>query len=519
MVIDPFTPNARFNYVLLQDVVKVAVRFLDNVIDVTTYPLEEQRLEEIHKRRLGLGISGLADTLAQLCIPYGHNWAKEFTDKVMREIATTAYITSAHLAQERGPFPLYDKKLREKGFAFRLCHHEPEVARLIDAYGLRNGVLLTIAPTGTTSILFGNISGGIEPVFAHNTKRTVWRADKTQHDYVSWGFGARFYMHCQGILFDITIPALPEYMNTAEQVTPKQHVQMQAAAQRWVDASVSKTINCPANMSFEDFQTCYMEAYRLDCKGCTTYRPSEVRGAVLKKVEDGMPVTPDGADIVVLLQEAIYTYKDGILTQMPHIMDCPEITDEYMAANPLPSEPLTPETFTKQKKRPRVIVGCTYKIIWPSLEAGVFLTVNEHNGRPWEIFIQSKDLRAVEWITGVAVFGSMLLQTGVDPMLVASQLKQIQGAHDQAWVDGKHWPSLPAYIGHTLEEHFKQYKTGTSAQDDATLSAGAQVRPLGEPITPEGGIFVNVACPKCSASMIYREGCTVCVSCGYSTCN
>lgn len=468
MISNPFKHNARFNPELIRKAVRILVRFLDNVIDITSYPLPEQAAEERDKRRIGLGITGLADALAQLGIPYGSPRAVTASGAVMELIANEAYLASALLAKERGTFPIYDVKKFNIDFLYTLDNKTQDA---VLTHGLRNGVLLTVAPTGTTSILLGNVSSGLEPVFAHQTKRQVFRKDKQKHEYISWGFSARFYWHCHDIRGEWENAHLPEYMVTADQVTPKQHVQMQAAIQRWVDASVSKTINCPPDISFEDFKSCYQEAYDTGCKGCTTYRPSEVRGAVLEKVV----ISNDGQ-----IKEVTF----------PPTIEFPK---------------LTPETFTKQTKRPDVIPGFTYKVVWPSLEAAVFVTFNEHNGKPWEIFIQSKDLRSVEWVTAVAVFGSMLLQSGIDPMLVASQMKQIQGAHDHQWIGKKSWPSLVAYIGHIAEEHFARY-TPTSAPARATAEL------------PNPVMDAKVLCPKCHGLVIFAEGCKKCTQCSWSTC-
>lgn len=488
MVRNPFTTQAYFDYNLLRDVVHTGVRFLDNVIDRTEYPLEEQRHEEFAKRRLGLGVSGLADAIAQMGKLYGSREAQALTSKIMTHIANEAYAASANLAIERGSFPLYDKEqILQRPFIRNILH--PSVRNDIERQGLRNGVLLTIAPTGTTSIVFGNISSGIEPVFAHRTKRTVYGEGNIKHEYESVGFGARFYKHCLPTSDDI-----PFYMSDsiAERVSVQEHLEMQGTCQRYVDASVSKTINMPANFGFGEFQRVYEIAYDLGCKGCTTYRPNmEVRGAVLEHVEEKRAPEVYPGEIYVDLDD-----KRAVEV-------ISETADEVKI------------TFNRQTKRPKELIGCTYKIIWPSLQSGVFLTVNEHEGQPWEIFIQSKDLRNVEWITLVAVMLSRSLQHGDDPMLLADQFKQIQGAHDGQWIEGKYYSSLPAYIGELLEQHFRRY-IGT---DEGTLAAvGVVVSPA--PTLAEEIVFINNApkCPQCFAPMMKSEGCYKCTSCTYSNC-
>lgn len=470
MVREPYTAVARFDYNILRQVVKVGVRFLDNVIDVTHYPLQEQKEEEFNKRRLGLGVSGLADMLAQLMIPYNSNRAVTLTAEVMKEIACTAYDTSAQLAQERGTFPLYRRDLLDKGFTKIFS---PSLRDQISRSGLRNGVLLTVAPTGTTSILFGNISSGIEPVFQHRTKRKVWTSNTETKEYISYGFGARFFAHCMGLA---DIDNLPDYMVTVDKVELPWHLKIQAASQKWVDASISKTINCPADITYDDFKQVYSEAYMSGCKGCTTYTPSDVRGAVLEKVEDEPKVAEP-------LQGVTFS------------VDVPKV---------------------KTIKRPEVLMGCTYRINWPSLESGVYLTINECEGQPWEIFISSKDLKNVEWTTALCIMTSRNLRAGEDPQKIAEELKEIKGAHDGQWVDGKFYASIVMYIGELLAKHF-QY-LGTEDRYSSGRSEIASANLLAEAKDIIQNLHAIGVCPRCSARLVKIEGCEKCTSCSYSKC-
>lgn len=476
MVRDPYSESPRFNFSLLKEVVAIGTRFLDNVIEVTHYPLQEQKEEEFNKRRLGLGVSGLADMLAQLRIPYNSSAAVHVTTMVIRQIAETAYATSAKLAQERGSFPLFDGKLLDRGFTLQLPVDVRQTIR--ECGGLRNGVLLTVAPTGTTSILFGNISSGIEPVFQHHTKRKVWTSNTETKEYVSYGFGARFYQHC----IERKTVRFPEYMVTGDQVELLWHLRIQAAAQEWVDASISKTINCPADIAYEDFKQVYADAFDSGCKGCTTYTPSDVRGAVLEKVEDE-----------------------------------PEAEEPPAGLTPIVDVPKA-----KTSKRPEVLMGCTYRINWPSLESGVYLTINECEGQPWEIFISSKDLKNVEWTTALCIMTSRNLRAGEDPQKIAEELKEIKGAHDGQWVNGKYYASIVMYIGELLAKHFQYLGT-----EDRHLSAGSEIA-SGDGYPRQDSLVDGIPtireaipftlCPKCSARMVKSEGCEKCTSCSYSKC-
>src|SRR5690606_24028407 len=173
MVRNPFTEDAYFDWDLLARVVGCGVRFLDNVWDVTNFPLEEQRVEGLAKRRIGLGYTGLADALAQLQLRYGGARSAEFTERVGMAIATAAYRASIALAKEKGPFPKFDAEKFLSGDSFVNRRMPDEIRKEIAEHGIRNGVLLTIAPTGTSSIVYGNPSGGLEPFFSLLTKRKV----------------------------------------------------------------------------------------------------------------------------------------------------------------------------------------------------------------------------------------------------------------------------------------------------------------------------------------------------------
>lgn len=482
IVKNPYTLDAKLDIEMLQEVVRIGVRFLDNVINVTHYPLQEQKEEEFNKRRLGLGVSGLADMLGQMRISYNSPGAVALTAMVMQTIAEAAYSASAELASARGTFPLYDKK-QCISFPQRLSY---EVRVKIAEHGLRNGVILTVAPTGTTSILFGNISSGIEPVFQHHTKRKVWISNTDTKEYTSWGFGARFYNHCH----KMTLMSLPDYLVTVDNVELKYHLKMQAACQEWVDASISKTINCPPDIPYSDFKSVYWQAYESGCKGCTTYRPSDVRGSVLEKVEEPKIVGESGVEI---------TYPDP-----PIGIDIP------------------PTTSSKGIKRPEVLMGCTYRINWPSLESGVYLTINECEGQPWEIFISSKDLKNVEWTTALCIMTSRNLRAGEDPQKIAEELKEIKGAHDGQWVNGKYYASIVMYIGELLAKHFQYLGTEDRHFSGRTEIASGDGYPRQDIVAEAKDIIRQeigfMVCPRCSARMVKLEGCEKCTSCSYSKC-
>jgi ribonucleoside-diphosphate reductase alpha chain len=273
----PFMPEAGLDWEGLRETVAVAVRLLDNVIDVSGFPLPAQAEQARGTRRIGLGITGLADALIMLGLHYGSEEARRLAAHVMRTICHTAYRTSIALAREKGPFPFFE---RERYLESPFIQALPEDIRQgIATYGIRNSHLLSIAPTGTISLLANNISSGIEPVFAYRYTRHVLNADGERQSYTLTDYALRLWHQING-----ETATLPEAFVDAQHLDPFDHLKMQAALQPYVDGAISKTINVPAETPFATFRQLYDWAYDHGLKGCTTYRPSAVRGAVLEVV-------------------------------------------------------------------------------------------------------------------------------------------------------------------------------------------------------------------------------------------
>lgn len=269
----PFTPEASLDEAALAEAAGVAVRLLDNIIDVSRYPLAEQRAEALAKRRMGLGLTGLADALAMLGLTYGQADAAAAASRWMAAINRAALAASTELAVEKGVFPLFDAE-RYLATAYGRGLAE-DLRRMIRRSGLRNGLLTSIAPTGTISLLAGNVSSGVEPIFSLEHERRVRLSDGsfrvehlTDHAVAEW----------RRLKGDAPLP--PSFV-TVNDLTPADHLAMQAALQPQVDSSISKTINVPADLPFAAFRHVYAEAYRLGLKGCTTFRPNDVTGAIL----------------------------------------------------------------------------------------------------------------------------------------------------------------------------------------------------------------------------------------------
>jgi len=279
-----------FNWDQLKNDIPHVVRAMDNVIDETTYPLEEQEKEAKNKRRMGLGVTGLGNTLGALGISYGSEDAKQFTNDVLKLITNCCYMSSASLAAEKGPFPFFIKdKYLEGKFIKKL---DPEVQDAIARLGIRNSHLTSIAPTGTISLTANNVSSGIEPVFSLSYDRTIQTFDGPavekveDYAYREWG------IEC----------------DTADSISVEDHVSMLTTAQQWIDSACSKTCNVGDDVTWDEFKSVYMQAYEGGAKGCTTFRASGKRFGILNAsaVEDVVEEPAAPSDETVIEGQACY---------------------------------------------------------------------------------------------------------------------------------------------------------------------------------------------------------------------
>jgi ribonucleoside-diphosphate reductase alpha chain len=280
-VLDPFSDGATLDFAKLREVVGVAIRALDNVLEATLWPLPEQQREAQNKRRVGLGFTGLGNTLTMLNLRYDTEAARAMAGRIAREMRDAAYQASVELAQEKGPFPLLeaDAFLAPPHCASRL---PDELKERIRHHGIRNSHLLSIAPTGTISLAFAsNASGGIEPTFSWTYIRKKRMPDGSKQEYMVEDYAYRLYKHMGG-----DAEHLPPSFVHALQMGALDHMKMIAAVQPYVDAAVSKTVNVPEDYPFEDFKRLYLEAWRAGLKGITTYRPNNVIGSVLEAKKD-----------------------------------------------------------------------------------------------------------------------------------------------------------------------------------------------------------------------------------------
>lgn len=471
LVADPFEANARLDVPNMAELVATAVRMMDNVVDTSLFPLEAQRAEAQAKRRIGLGVTGLADALLMVGLRYGSEEAARQTDEWMHAIARAAYLASVELAKEKGAFPLFDA---EKYLASGTMQNmDADVCDAIRKHGIRNALLTSIAPTGTISLYAGNVSSGIEPVFAYAYTRKVLQKDGSRTEEEVVDYAVQMWRDLKGDA------PLPDYFVNAQTLAPLDHVRMQAAAQKWIDSSISKTINCPEDISFDDFKEVYMAAWDQGCKGCTTYRPNDVTGSVLSVSEGKSPS-----------EEPAQLHIDGEGAEVVYM-----------------SEPLD---------RPTELDGATYKLKWPDSEHAIYITVNDviiaGHRRPFEVFINSKNMEHFAWTVALTRMISAVFRRGGDVSFVVEELKAVFDPRGGAWLQGKYVPSILAAIGGVIEKHM--VATGFLAGEGMGLKSD----PHGD-VVAIGGKPKGKACSSCGDySLRMVEGCMTCGSCGYSKC-
>ncbi|MGH7082068.1 MAG: adenosylcobalamin-dependent ribonucleoside-diphosphate reductase, partial [Acetobacteraceae bacterium] len=457
----PFTPEAYVDAAELAELVATAIRMMDDTIDVSGFPLEAQHEEALAKRRIGLGITGLADALMMTGLRYGTVEAAAAAALWAEAISHAAYRASSDLAEEKGAFPRFD---RDAYLAGETAGELPEEVRgRIAAGGIRNALLTSIAPTGTISLFADNVSSGIEPVFALAFTRKVLQRDGSRTEEEVSDYALRRFRE----QFGEDAP-LPAHFVTAQDLVPAEHVRMQAAVQRHVDSAISKTVNVPAEIRFEAFQDVYWDAWRSGCKGCTTYRPNGVTGSVLE-------------------------VKPG-------------------EAAPAASPATEHELLSRAEK----LTGATYKLKWPDSEHALYVTINdiEHAGqrRPLEIFVNSKNLEHYAWVVALTRMISAVFRRGGDVSFVAEELKQVFDPRGGRWNNGTYVPSLVAAIGNILERHMREIGF-------LTPEAPSPVKKASQ---PEGssGTVLGPLCPRCGQpGLVNENGCLTCLDCGWSRCD
>ena len=480
LVVDPFELTARLDEDALADLVPVAVRMMDNVTEASRFPLDAQAAEAKSKRRIGLGVTGLADALILCGARYGSAQAVELTERWMMAIRNHAYRASIDLAAEKGAFPLFDA---DKYLAGETVASLPrDIRDGIRKHGIRNALLTSIAPTGTISLFADNVSSGIEPVFSYAYTRTVLMPDGTQRDEDVSDYAYRLWRRLNGDA------PLPDSFVSAQNIAPGDHVVMQAAAQKYIDSSISKTINVPADLPFEAFKGVYQQAWDTGCKGCTTYRPNDVTGSVLQVRDRTDPAQPE----LPLVDPAPATAED-----------------EFESGVVYMTQPLS---------RPEELPGQTYKLNWPETDHAMYITINDivQDGRrrPFEVFVNSKDTEHYAWTVALTRMISAVFRRGGDVSFVVDELKAVFDPRGGHWMQGRYVPSLLAAIGDVIERHMIDIGFLPQPGENDAPKSGEERKVVGL----EDGPRLR-QCPKCGqASLLRQEGCDTCTACDFSKC-
>ncbi len=465
LVSGAFTADAALDLAALDHLVRVAVRMMDNVVTASRFPLPQQEAEAQAKRRIGLGVTGLADALLMLGQRYGSEAAAATCEAWMHAIARSAYLASVDLAKEKGAFPLFDaEKFLASG---NMLAMDADVREAVAKHGIRNALLTSVAPTGTISLYAGNVSqrdraGVCLCLYAQGAAERRL-ADRGRGGGLRGAAVARDAWRCA---------AARLFRERADPAAARSCADAGGGAEMGGFSSISKTINCPEDISFEDFQQVYMAAWDQGCKGCTTYRPNAVTGSVLTVSEkaEAKPVPVTNGEVVYL------------------------------------SEPLD---------RPGALEGQTYKVKWPGSEHALYITINDiviaGHRRPFEVFINSKNMEHFAWTVALTRMISAVFRRGGDISFVVEELKAVFDPRGGAWMEGKYIPSILAAIGGVIENHLIAIGFIEGEGMGLKTDPHAQAMVVGAPR--------GKACPSCgSYDLRMAEGCLTCGSCGHSKC-
>ena len=466
-----------------KDSVGIATRFLDNVIDynLDRHALESQKQNAINDRRVGLGILGLGDMLVRMGIKYDSEDALQTVDQVMQIFRDTAYETSVELAKEKEAFPHFNwTGVRKSKFIKNLPRHLKDKIR---EHGIRNSTVLTVAPTGSGGIV-ARVTSGIEPIFATSYKRRVKKND---------GFGREFneYKVYHPIIEKLFggDENLPDYVVTAHNIDPYFRVKMQGVIQKYIDSSISSTVNLKADIQEDTVADIYMTAYKAGLKGITVYREGS---------REGILITDE---------------------------DKKEETTEFLNDNK------TTRASEQKEKRPRIrpntTVGSTRRI--RTGEGTLYITINEDENGLCEVFttIGKAGGNAAAQSEAISRLISLALRSGVDPNAIIKQLKGISGPNP-TWEDGRLILSTPDAIGKSLDDYLNENPesrvsgVGDSEDEDSrkspiTMATTEEVTKHNNEVTDF--TFKNIStCPDCGSSVMHEGGCVTCPSCGFSKC-
>jgi ribonucleoside-diphosphate reductase alpha chain len=484
-----------FDFEAFEQAVAVQVRALDNVLDVTWWPLPQQREEAQAKRRIGVGFTGLGNTLSMLCLRYDREDGREMAARIAERMRNAAYRASVELAKEKGAFPQFDAAAYLGGgsFASRL---PDDIKDAIKKYGLRNSHLLSIAPTGTVSLAFAdNASNGIEPAFSWSYTRKKRESDGSTSEYTVEDHAYRLYRALHGTTRDTPLPA---YFVNALEMTAADHVAMMQAVQPYIDTSISKTVNIPADYPYEDFKDLYHHAWRAGLKGLATYRPNNILGAVL---ETSAPKTESKAEAAT---EPVDPMRTVIESRPKGALNAVAEKIEY---------------WTQEgKKRLYLIVS--------------FMPVSAPDGftveRAIEFFMPvGQSGESQQWVTAtmrslsLAARGGFLDRALDDLSKVAwdrgpvrlGTYQKADGGHVPRWHDSE--VAAIAYAIQNLIAERQQAAQGSLFEPEELVHTGAgRAEELPEQVP--SAVMAGKKCPECGAhAMIRKDGCDYCTQCGH----
>lgn len=468
----------------LGKVTRWSVRFLDNVIDKTPYHFKENEENQKRERRIGLGTMGLAELLIKLGIRYGSEESLVVLDRLYGFIAKEAYLASSELAAEKGSFPAFDgEKFVQSGFMRELIAAYPEVGESVAKKGMRNVTVITQAPTGSTGTMVGT-STGIEPYFAFE----YFRQSRLGYDKQLVPIAQEWKDAHPG-------EELPDYFISAMELSAENHIRVQAAIQRWVDSSISKTANCPADFTVEDTERLYELAYELGCKGVTIYRDGSRDVQVLSAAKD------EGADVK---------------------------TEQAAEEKPFPAKEPVPMAVTPAdaqdrpyKRRPSVLRGATYRI---NTQFGMaYITINDLDGAPAEIFLNvgkaGSDVFAMAEALGRVC--SLFLRYGDHGDKVKLLVKHLKGIGGSGAIGFgvNRVESIADAVAKALEMHAGSGADQLAAARAPEAENAEQQAEHHLKVTANAHNEIDL-CPLCgSAALISTEGCEQCLNCGFSKCN
>jgi ribonucleoside-diphosphate reductase alpha chain len=481
--------------------VRYSVRFLDNVIDKTPYHFEENRINQQGERRVGLGTMGLAELMIKLEVRYGSAESLVFLDKLYGFMAREAYLSSADIASEKGSFQHYDQdKFLQSGFMKQMVATYPEVGSAITKKGIRNVTVITQAPTGSTGTMVGT-STGIEPYFAFE----YFRQSRL-------GFDKQYVPIAQEWKDKNPEKDLPDYFVTSMSLSAKDHIRVQAAIQKWVDSSISKTANAPHDFTVEETKELYELAFDLGCKGVTIYRDGSRDVQVLSTAKEEKKEEPAAKTVVVEEAEAV----TAATAQPKH--ELAEISDKLAVT----IDPKTQQVFDKQyKRRPQILRGATYKFNTPFGMA--YITINDMNGSPSEIFLNvgkaGSDVFAMSEALGRVC--SLFLRYGDHGnkvQLLTKHLKGIGGSGAIGFGPNR-VESIADAVAKALEAHVGEDESDdyVTATQEVTATTEQPAYTYAAAVSESSSLDL---CPSCgSASLVNSEGCKNCTNCGYSRCS